>query len=330
MTASDFTDLVVVSPVFEDWEAVGLLLPRLDAALAASGAHARVVLVNDGSTEPVPAGLVGGVFSAIREVRVLSLRRNLGHQRALAIGLAFIHEELPCDAVVVMDADGEDDPPDITRLLAEVRASEGRSIVFARRTRRSEGLTFTFLYKLYRALHRALTGISVQVGNFSVIPYALLGRLVVVSDLWNHYAAAIFQSRIRYTMVPTARARRLSGTSRMNLVLLVAHGLSAIAVFADRVGVRIVLAAIATLLAIVVVAVVAIARSMWMHIGIPGWVIAGAFFGIVLVVQSAAAASLFVLQVLFARVTSTFIPVRDYPFFVQSDEAIWSRVDRSV
>jgi hypothetical protein len=286
--------------------------------------------VNDGSTEPVPRDVVCAPFAAIREVRVLSLRRNLGHQRALAVGLAFIHEQVACEAVVVMDADGEDAPPDITRLLAEVRASEGRSIVFARRVRRSEGIAFTFLYKLYRAMHRALTGISVQVGNFSVIPYALLGRLVVVSDLWNHYAAAVFQSRIPYTMVPTARARRLSGTSRMNLVSLVAHGLSAIAVFADRVGVRIVLAAIVTLLATFAVAVLAMARSVWLHAAIPGWVIAGAILGVVVVVQSAAAASLFVLQVLFARATSTFIPVRDYPFFVQSDGTIWSRADSSV
>jgi hypothetical protein len=320
-----FTDLVVLSPVYDDWDAVRLLLPRLDSALG--GARARVVLINDGSTQSVPGNLVDGPLLAIREVQVLALRRNLGHQRALAVGLAFVHERMPCDAVVVMDADGEDDPSDVARLLTEVRARQGGAIVFARRVRRSEGLTFTLLYNLYRTVHRVLTGIPVQVGNFSVVPQALLGRLVVTSDLWNHYAAAVFQSRTPYAMLPTARAPRLSGSSRMNLVSLVSHGLSAIAVFADRVGVRILLASIAAVSGVLGAFAVAVVRSLWTHRAVPGWFVAAALIALLLVLQAGAAASLFVLQVLFARAASTFIPVRDYPFFVQSDEPIWRSAD---
>ena len=320
-----FTDLVVVAPVYDDWEAIGLLLPHLDRELAAHGVCARVVLVNDGSVRKPPADLVSNAPCAIREVRILSLRRNLGHQRALAVGLAFVHERMPCDAVVVMDADGEDDPRDIVSLLDEVRAHDGESIIFAQRMRRSEGVSFTLLYRLYRTLHRFLTGIAVQVGNFSVIPYAVLGRLVVMADLWNHYAAAVFQSRVPYGMVPTARAKRLSGTSRMNFVALVAHGLSAIAVFADRVGVRLLIGALTALG--VTLGLVGVALVRWLLTGhAPSvWIFAGAAVALILVGQTVAAASLFVLQVLFARTNSTFIPARDYPFFVKSDEPIWQR-----
>jgi hypothetical protein len=319
------TNIVVVSPVYEDWEAVRLLLPRLDEALAGCGVCAHVVLVNDGSVDEAPDDLVAHDMAAISEVRVLSLRRNLGHQRALAVGLAFVNEKLVCDAVLVMDADGEDDPKYIKPLLEELRNRSGRSVVFARRMRRSEGLAFTLLYRLYRAAHRVLTGIPVQVGNFSVIPFAVLGRLVAMSDLWNHYAATVFQSRVSYGMVPTSRAPRLSGTSRMNFVALVAHGLSAIAVFADRVGVRLLIAMIVTLVA--TFGVVAGAAIRWLFTGrAPGeWLLAGAALAVVLSLQTGAAASLFVLQVLFARGASTFIPARDYPFFVESDATIWQR-----
>lgn len=330
MSASSFNDLVVVSPVYDDWDAVALLLPHLDAELAAHGACARVVLVNDGSAQPVPERLVDRALTAIREVRVLSLRRNLGHQRALAIGLAFVQAKMPCEAVVVMDADGEDDPSDVTRLLADLREQGGRSIVFARRVRRSEGVTFTLLYRVYRLVHLVLTGISVQVGNFSVVPFAQLERLVVVSDLWNHYAAAVFHSRIPYSMIGTARSRRLSGTSRMNLVSLVAHGLSAIAVFADRVGVRILIASIVALSVTLGLIGLGLVRWLVTGEGISAWLVGGAAVGLVLLVQTVAAASLFVLQVLFARATSTFIPARDYPFFVHSDEPIWRRAGSAV
>ena len=80
-----------------------------------------------------------------------------------------------------MDADGEDNPADVPRLVAELAAQGGRTIVFAQRIRRSEGFVFTFLYQLYRLAHRVLTGIPVQVGNFSIVPCALLDRLVAGS-----------------------------------------------------------------------------------------------------------------------------------------------------
>jgi hypothetical protein len=322
---ASFTNLVIVSPVYEDWDAVRILLPKLDEALASSGACARVVLVNDGSVHEAPPDLVAGGMNAISEVRVLSLRRNLGHQRALAVGLSFVSEKLPCEAVVVMDADGEDDPQDIGRLLESLRNQGGRLVVFARRARRSEGIGFTSLYRLYRWVHRLLTGIPVQVGNFSVIPYTVLGRLVVMSDLWNHYAAAVFQSRVPYGMIPTNRAKRLSGTSRMNFVALVAHGLSAIAVFADRVGVRLLIAAVVALAVTLGTVGAAVGGWLWTGRAPSAWLLASAAIALILFVQTAAAASLFVLQVLFARGASTFIPARDYPFFVDSDEPIWQR-----
>ena len=316
------TDLVVLAPVYNDWAAVRLLLPALDAELDRSNLRARVVLVDDGSFEPLPDPFITGQLCAISEIRVLRLRRNLGHQRALAVGLAFVQDQVPCDAVVVMDADGEDSPADVPRLVNELTARGGQTIVFAQRIRRSEGFVFTSLYRLYRAAHRVLTGISVQVGNFSVVPSALLDRLVVVSDLWNHYAAAVFQSRLPYTMVPTARGTRLSGRSSMNLVSLVGHGLSAIAVFADRVGVRILIAAIVALC--VTVGTIGIALGRWLLTGYapPIWLPVTAGVALLLIVQTAAAASLFVLHVLFTRAASTFIPARDYQFFVQSHEVV--------
>jgi len=317
-------ELVVLTPVYNDWSAVRLLLPLLDAELARQRLKARVVLIDDASFEPRPERLLSDL-DAITEIRVLTLRRNLGHQRALAVGLSYVQERIPCEAVVVMDADGEDNPSDVPRLVAEMAAHEGRTIVFAQRIRRSEGFIFTFLYHLYRLAHRVLTGIPVQVGNFSIVPSALLDRLVVVSDLWNHYAAAVFHSRLPFTMIPTPRGRRLAGRSSMNLVSLVGHGLSAIAVFADRVGVRVLIASIVAL--ITTLLVVGAALGQWALTGKapPVWLPVVAGVALLVVVQAAAAASLFVLHVLFTRAASTFIPARDYRFFIHSDELVAGR-----
>src|SRR6266404_6074570 len=174
--------LVVAIPIFNDWEALRLLLQNLDDALAARGMRAGVIVIDDGSTSHPPDDLVRGTPRALLDVEILHLARNLGHQRAIAIGLTFVHQERSCDAVVVMDGDGEDRPEDVPRLVDELLATQSEKVIFAARVRRAEGVAFRLFYALYRVAHRILTGAAVQVGNFSVVPRRHLSTFVVVSE----------------------------------------------------------------------------------------------------------------------------------------------------
>ena len=126
--------LVILTPVYNDWRVLRMLLAELDAELLANAATASVIVVNDGSQEPADFSALS--LEAIRTVEVLHLRRNLGHQRAITVGLAYVEANLPCAAVVVMDADGEDQPKDILRMVAEWRKSDTDKVVFALRKRR--------------------------------------------------------------------------------------------------------------------------------------------------------------------------------------------------
>ena len=114
---------------------------------------------------------------------MLRLRRNLGHQRAIVIALAYVEAHVPCAAVVVMDLapSGEDRPSDVVRLADEWREANADKLIFALRSRRSEGPAFRAFYGLYRALFKLGTGQPIRVGNFSLVPRAVLRRLVAVS-----------------------------------------------------------------------------------------------------------------------------------------------------
>jgi polyisoprenyl-phosphate glycosyltransferase len=310
------SDILILIPVFNDWEAVAMLLELLDRAMMEIESHPRVLLVDDGSTEPVPPDFDRRRLEWIRQIDVLGLRRNLGHQRALAIGLCWVEAKIPCRAVVIMDGDGEDAPEDVPRLLRAFAEKGERTIVFAERTRRSESWWFAFLYHSYRLLHYILTGVRVRVGNFSVIPVSLLSRLVVVSDLWNHYAAAVFKARLSHDTIPTQRGRRLSGRSRMDFVALVTHGLSAISVFGDRVGVRLLI--VTSLLAglavfgLVTIAVIRLATTR----AIPGWATTASGLLLVILTQLFTLLLVFTLVILSGRESSSFLPTRDYVHFV--------------
>jgi len=186
-------------PLRDDWPSAAELIRRLDKAISPDACVVEVILVDDGSVQRYDRNDFQIALSAVRAIRTLRLRRNLGHQRAIAIGLVHVQQTTSCDAVVVMDADGEDTPEGVVQLLRAYFDNHGAQAIFAERSRRSESFVFRSFYHLYKILHRSLTGIRVRVGNFSILPSPHLNTLVVMSELWNHYAAAVFRSNLPFT-----------------------------------------------------------------------------------------------------------------------------------
>jgi hypothetical protein len=281
---------VVLIPVFNDWESAALVVARLDRSL-------RVLVVDDGSTAEPPSDF-GESFADMAGADLVRLKGNLGHQRAIAVGLYVIERQIPAPAVVIMDGDGEDRPEDVAVLLGEFR-KRGDAVVFAARVKRMEGPVFQIFYQLYRATHWMLTGIAVRVGNFSVLPEAAVSRLMVSPDLWNHYAASVFRSRIPFTTVPLDRGKRLRGRSRMNFAALVVHGLSAISVFGDIAATRLLLLTVLGALAV-------LAASPW------------TVAALALVVETTILAALSVFLIIGLRSHMTFLPLRDAGHFIES------------
>ncbi|MBI5569105.1 MAG: glycosyltransferase [Desulfomonile tiedjei] len=307
--------VIICMPVFNDWGPAIELLRRIDAIAATSPLSWRVLYVDDGSTQPPPARL-NAPLRSVADVEILQLRTNLGHQRAIAVGLSFIQQNRPCDSVVVMDADGEDNPEDIPRLVDAARRSDAPRIIFAKRQRRTEGPAFRFFYGLFKLVHLVATFRKVEVGNFSIIPFEHLNRLVAVPDIWNHYAASVFKARIPYGMIPIDRGRRIQGKSKMKFTSLVSHGLSAISVYAEEVAVRLLLATGLLGVAVVAGLLTLVGFGLSAGVAIPGWVlIAAACFWITLL-QLFVISTIFVFVALHGRSNLQFLPVRDYNYFV--------------
>jgi len=309
-------------PVYDDWAAVQRMLALLDLVLYGQADEVHVLLVDDGSSEAPPSRL-DFTPKSLASVDVLPLRRNLGHQRAIAIGLTYLYAQRAGRAVVVMDADGEDAPADVPKLLAESARHGDARMVFAQRARRSEGLRFWAGYQVYKALHRALTGRRVEVGNFSVVPWAALERLVGVSEIWNHYPAAIFKARIPVAQLPLPRAKRLAGRSKMSWVSLVTHGLSAVSVQGEIVGVRLVCLG-AGLIALAFLGLVGVGATLVLSPGtVPPWATTAAVLLCVLLVGLFSMLTLPVLFVLQARERYSFLPMRDYSHYILPERRLF-------
>jgi glycosyltransferase involved in cell wall biosynthesis len=308
--------VLIIMPLRDDWISVAELIRRIDKSIFSVGHRIEIILVDDRSVQMYERSDFPSSLSVVRAIRVLRLRRNVGHQRAIAIGLMHIKKTLSCDAVVVMDADGEDTPEGVVQLLDAYANSGGTRVIFAERSRRLESLLFQSFYLLYKSLHRGLTGFSVRVGNFSILPSQYLSTLSVMPELWNHYAAAVFRSKLPITAIPIPRGHRIAGTSQMNFVALVSHGLSAISVFGDIVGVRLLIGSLAgALLAGLGILAVTTVR-LFTNWAIPGWATYAAGLLAIILIQFITIAANFTFVVLSNRTNFSFLPLRDYAPFV--------------
>ncbi len=313
--------ILMLIPVYQDWEALQIVIERLDEELTKHELRASLVLVDDASPT-VPEVIVRKPLRAIDSVRLVTLRRNLGHQRAIAIGLAYVHEHITCDVVVVMDADGEDAPADVPRLIAECAAGNFQRIIFARRVKRSEGVRFATFYILFKALYRLMTGADMRVGNFSVMPFGILRRVVAVSEIWNHYAGGVMKARIPFATIETTRARRLAGEPRMNFVSLVTHGLSAIAVHGDVLGVRMLIGTSMLVVFAAMAIIAAVVIRLGTHLAIPGWATYVVAFAVLMIMQAIGLSLFFIFIILGGRSHLDMIPQRDYVYFILEERGV--------
>lgn len=257
--------LVVVTPVYEDREASAQLFMELANNF---GASAFVVVVDDGSVrEPVdPDSLRHAGLSGV----VIRLRRNIGHQRAIAVGLGFVADELPeADRIVVMDSDGEDRPATIHALLDALRSPQF-DVAVAERKSRVETLRFRAFYVLYKIIFGALTGRRISFGNFMALTPGAVKRLSAMHESWTHVAGSVLASKLRLAVVPLDRGARYAGRSKMNFVGLALHGFKALMVFAEDVLVRVGLACVVISVLAVLGALAAVVLKL-VGFATPGW-----------------------------------------------------------
>jgi hypothetical protein len=208
----------------------------------------------------------------------------VGHQGAIAIGLARAASIPNLSACVVMDSDGEDTPESIPALLNSV-ASANCDVAVAERAKRSEAFTFKLFYAVYKRLFRLLTGQVLRFGNFMALSPIALERLSGMDETSTHVAAATVKAKLRRADVPTDRGVRYAGQSKMNFPSLVLHGMRAVMVFSDLVLTRMALALVAMAAAVIAVVIGALVVKL-LGFATPGWVTIVTGFALSLFLQT--------------------------------------------
>ena len=133
-----------------------------------------------------------------------------------------------------MDADGEDDP-NLLKKIIDFSKEFPNKIITVNRTKRNEKFLFRIMYEIHYLFTLLITGKKIRFGNYSLISSDKLKKLFSSGDLWGAYSAAIINNYTDIKPLFYERKKRYIDESKMNLFKLIFHSLRIISIFNKQV-----------------------------------------------------------------------------------------------
>jgi glycosyltransferase involved in cell wall biosynthesis len=213
MRDNSITSISVVIPVFNEEQSIPKLLDSLTTVLSKLGYPFEIVVVNDGSSDRSLA-VLRSLSTKFPELRIVDFRRNYGQTAALMAGI----DHASNDIVVMIDADLQNDPQDIPRLLAKLE--EGYDVVSGwRKERKDARVRRNLVSRMANRLISRVSGVKLNDYGCTLKAY----RRSVVSDIRlygeMHRFIPIYAEwqGARITELPVAHHARQFGSSNYGL-----------------------------------------------------------------------------------------------------------------
>jgi glycosyltransferase involved in cell wall biosynthesis len=202
----------IVVPLLNEQATLADLYLETREALAPLDLEWELVYVDDGSTDGSYAVLTE-MHEAHENVQVVRLRRNFGKAAALAAGIAAARGAV----IVTMDADLQDDPREIPRLLA--RLDEGFDVVSGWKCDRQDPLVRRFVSRIFNTATRWATGVALHDMNCGLKVYR--AEVFVNVRLYGerHRFVPVLAHHLGYGVTELAvnHRPRLNGKSRFGI-----------------------------------------------------------------------------------------------------------------
>jgi polyisoprenyl-phosphate glycosyltransferase len=217
----------IVIPIWNEEAVIPELYRRITDIMANVEESWEVVCVNDGSTDR-SLELLLDLHRQDPRVKIIELSRNYGHQTAITAGADFADG----DAVIVMDADLQDPPEVVLRMIEKWRAGYG--VVYAVRKSR-EGETRFKLWTasvFYRLLQR-ITDINIPLdtGDFRLMDRRVVLAMRALREQHRFMRGLSSWVGFRQIGIEYERAERYAGETKYSLGRMVRLALSAITSF---------------------------------------------------------------------------------------------------
>ena len=204
--------LGIVIAAYNEADALPAMHARLSRVLDAMSLPAQVVYVDDGSRDATWQ-VLGAIAADDPRVRLLRLSRNFGKELALTAGL----DHVDADAVVVLDADGQDPPELLPEFVARWR--EGHDVVYGTRASRDgeSWLKRATASAFYRTINRVSnTGIPADTGDFRLMSRRVVESLRGLRERQRFMKGLFAWVGFPNTSIAYRREARIAGRSKFN------------------------------------------------------------------------------------------------------------------
>jgi len=207
----------VVVPAYNEDDNLVDVMPRIVAQLAILSPEGKLLIVDDGSTDLTDQA-VAVLQQAHPEIEYLPLGRNMGKAAALQRGFQVALDE-GAEIVVMMDADGQDDPAELPGLIEKL--DDGYDLVTGARLDRRDRFVKKYTSRVYNKTTSMIAGVPGKDFNSgfkvmrakvaeNVLPmmYGEMHRYLTVIAAWQGH---------KVTEVPVEHHPRLHGASKYGL-----------------------------------------------------------------------------------------------------------------
>jgi glycosyltransferase involved in cell wall biosynthesis len=208
---SKVPELTLVVPGLNEAESLPLLAAQVKAALAPDTSY-ELIFVDDGSTDD-SWRIISELHDADASVRGVRLRKNFGKAMALAAGF----ERARADVVVMLDADLQDDPADLPKMLAALDA--GLDVVVGWKVNRLDPMNRKIFSRVFNTTVGYVTGVRLHDMNcgFKAYRREVLQSIPIYGDLFRFIPVLASWQGFSVGEIPVNHRARQFGSSRYGL-----------------------------------------------------------------------------------------------------------------
>lgn len=201
--------LSVIVPVLNEEENVELLHQKIEASLAELALPAEIIYVDDGSRDR-SFELLDKISKTDSRVKVIRFRRNFGQTAAMSAGMDAAHGEI----LIPMDADLQNDPKDIRRLLDKM--DEGFDVVSGWRKKRQDHIWRKIPSRMANGLISRVTGVKLHDYGCSLKAYRadVIKDVSLYGEMHRFIPAYAAMAGARVAEIPVDHHPRLHGESK--------------------------------------------------------------------------------------------------------------------
>jgi glycosyltransferase involved in cell wall biosynthesis len=209
LAETDRIAVTVLMPAYNEAPNLVEIVPRTLRVLQSVAPAHEVVVIDDGSRDGT-AEVMAELGKRHPELRLLRLRRNYGKSTALQAGFDHSRGEV----IVLMDADGQDQPEEIPKLLRALE--DGLDLATGRRIERSDRFVKRHSSRLYNRVTASVTGVSGKDFNsgLKAMKRDVMNPLVLYGELHRYVPVLAEWAGFRVGEVDVNHAPRLHGESK--------------------------------------------------------------------------------------------------------------------